>query len=270
MSKTVWIVSGAVIAALGGAALWMTREEEPALLERMRKSGRSLVSTPQIVRDYPGMPFKPGDVFDLVEKRVNEASESLYDWAVKVQSEGARVFYEGKASEAKRFLRWNDGTKLPGTGWTQLEPLGRMTKITGRKVLPNAAPKDKTGDLGDPSGFVSLETGKEATGAITVGTYLVPAVLIGVPVLTVLGVIAYLLYKANKDPDDVRAEDGALAMKAFQSGDQMGAVIETLAVAKNRRTMKTPMGFRVPNLARYALPEAESMRSMSGILSRKA
>lgn len=269
MSKTVWIVSGAVVAALGGAALWMTREEEPQLLARMRKSGRSLVSTPQIVRDYPGMPFKPGDVFDLVEAAPAPGA-SLYDWAAKVQAEGARVFYEGKASEAKRFVRWNNGAKDPGTGWEQLEPLGRMTKVTGQKVLTDATPKDKTGDLGDPSGFVSLETGKETTGAITAGTYLVPAVLIGVPVLTVLGLIAYLLYKANKDPDDVRAEDGALAMKAFQSGDQMGAVVETLAVAKNRRTMKTPMGFRVPNLARYMLPEAESMRSMSGVLSRKA
>ena len=97
---------------------------------------------------------------------------------------------------------------------------------------------------------------------------------VGTGVCGVVGVIplslfAYLLYKANSEPDDVRPEDGERALEALASGDEAGAVIETLAVAKNRKTMKTPLGFRVPNLARFMLPEAEQTRAMGSMLSSK-
>lgn len=93
--------------------------------------------------------------------------------------------------------------------------------------------------------------------------------VIAVPVLLVGGGLVYMLYKANSEPDDVRPEDGERAFEALASGDEAGAVIETLAVAKNRKTMKTPLGFRVPNLARFMLPEAEQTRAMGSMLSSK-
>lgn len=123
-------------------------------------------------------------------------------------------------------------------------------------------------------GFAALgAAGREdasSTGAslgdVTLGVGLV---VFGVVVVIPLSLFAYLLYKANSEPDDVRPEDGERALEALASGDEAGAVIETLAVAKNRKTMKTPLGFRVPNLARFMLPEAEQTRAMGSMLSSK-
>lgn len=119
----------------------------------------------------------------------------------------------------------------------------------------------------ESNGF-EVMCGGDGSGSLPgVGTLLVgaAALVIVVP----LGIFGYLVYKANKDPDTPEEEAAAVARvteEAKKTG-LYGATIETLATAKTKKTMKTPFGFRVPNLARYALPDAESMRGAGQMYS---
>ncbi len=98
------------------------------------------------------------------------------------------------------------------------------------------------------------------TSALGVALVAIPVAIVVIP----LGIFGYLVYKANKDPDtpeeDLAGQQAVL--EASKTSGLSGAAVETLAIAKNRKTMKTPFGFRVPNLARFILPDAESMRGM--------
>lgn len=137
-----------------------------------------------------------------------------------------------------------------------------MSRLEDRGFRTLVAQEEATSASSAPSA-----PSTSSTGGVTSAVTTVLMVVIGVPVAIVVVGGAYMLYKANAEPDDVRPEDGERALEAFASGDQAGAVVETLAVAKNRKTMKTPLGFRVPNLARFMLPEAEQTRAIGSVLS---
>lgn len=86
----------------------------------------------------------------------------------------------------------------------------------------------------------------------------VPLALVAIPV----GIVGYLVYKANTEPEEPEdPEEMARAFEAVKAGGPQALAVEALAQAKTKKSLKTPFGVRVPNLARYVLPDAAQTRA---------
>jgi hypothetical protein len=106
--------------------------------------------------------------------------------------------------------------------------------------------------VGDQSG--------PSTGSIGLVALAIPAALIVVP----LGILGFMVYKANQEPPE--PEDPEAVRRLVQAGKTSGTygmATEALVEAKRKKTLKTPLGIRVPNLARYILPEEGQIRAAS-------
>ena len=114
----------------------------------------------------------------------------------------------------------------------------------------------------ESQGFAMMVGGQSSpsTGSIGLVALAIPAALIVVP----LGLLGFMVYKANQEPPEPEDPEAVKRLvQAGMTGGTYGMAAEALVEAKRKKTLKTPLGVRVPNLARHILPEEGQIRAAS-------